>query len=380
MDKNGKEKSTNKKKLMRTKQEMNRIKIIIVVVVLLVAALTYYIIDSGSYVASVNGSRISNYEYQFFLSRQKYSTETKEGIIDKTAAEKKAFWTKTVDGQNPWESAKNEALNASKDYMIQIIKANEMGLKIDANIKSEVTSFLESSKSSIGNSDAQFASYVKSVYGITVDELRKISENLMLIDRFKTEYVKKNYTATPVSEADAKAYYNKDPKAFDKVDISYVSFYKLDQATGKELAADQLAAKKKKADEALSKIQSGENVDKVIAEYTEEKPSATTSGAAVEAVGKASVTYSPNSSVQNLIDYVFSAKVGDATIIDTQYVTYVVKVDKRTAFEDVKATVTTQMTNEAKEKFYDDELDKWAKDSRYNIIKNDRVYDAISYK
>lgn len=367
-----------KKKLIMTTKEINRIKMISIIVVILIAAVVYYIADSSSYVATVDGNRISRSEFQFFLNQQVTYIEYLEELS--TDQEKKEYWTTPVDGQDPWENAKSKALDFSKEYMIQLIKAQEMGLKVNSEIKSQAEAYLATLKGSL--TDRQLYNYVKSAYGITPNELQKIYENLILIDDFKEKYMKENYVAQEITEADVKAYYDKDPKKFDDVDISYVSFYKHDD-DGNDLTEDQLNEKRKTAETVLSKLKSGEDIDKLIKEYSEDADNDTSDdsdNSADDKIGKATLSYSESSSLKNLIDWVFSNKPGDSEIIETEFAIYVVKIEDRTDFEDLKDEIKTTMEQEAKEKFYEDALNSWSLESKYNIIKNSRVYDSISYK
>ena len=365
--------SDKKKKLIRTRRESNRLKIITTVTILVVVFVIYFLIDSGSYVATVDGNRISKTEYQFFLSRQQTATEQQEGIYGKSDAEKEAFWLKTADGQNPWETVKSRALDSAKDYMIQIIKAQEIGLKVDSKIKSEVAGLMNSTKSSLGlQNEKQFVNYVKKVFKITPGQLSKISENLMLIDEFKEAYLDKEYKPAQLTDEDVQAFYDQDTKSFDSVDIRYIHLSKLDD-NGAKLSEDQVQAKKEKAEEALNKIRQGADLDQVITGYTEEKvdPEST------KPVGSETVTYFTGS---ELMDWIFENKPGAAGMVETDQEIFVVKILSRTSFEDVKPTVRTTMENEAKESFYNEALGKWNMEAKYNIIKNDRIYDSISYK
>ncbi len=359
-----------KKNLIRTKSESNRIKIIVTIALLLVAAITYYLIDSGSYVATVDGHRISKSEYQFFLSQKQADYEDKEGLYSKTEQEKKEYWTKTVDGQNPWENAKRDALEASKDYMIQLIKAKEKAIKAES-VKSEVDSFMTSFQGSL--TDRQFSDQIKQLYKMSVNDFRNMMINLTIIDEYKSFYLTEHYTAKEISDEEIKAYYEKDVKAFDQVDIRYIAMSKTDES-GIELSQEELDAKKKKAEEALDKIKKGEDLDKVITEYTEETADETST----EPLGKATLTYS-ESLTENLRNFVFDNKPGAVDIVDTTYYLYVVKIEDRTTLEDVKATVKLTIENEDKEAFYNNAIDTWGLEARYNITKNDRVYDSFSY-
>ncbi len=360
------------KKLIRTQKESNRLKILITLALLLIAAITYYLIDSGSYVATVNNNRISKAEYQFFLSQQQTAVEQEQGLSNKTTEEIKEFWTKTTDGQNPWEDVKRDALDVSKEYMIQLIKAKEAGYKVNTQIKSEVASLLDSYRSSM--TDKQFEEYVRYSFNISSSDLGKITENLMLIDDFKSSYLSGNYKPAEVTDDQIKAYYDKDPKRFDSVDISYISFTKLEDSA--EISAEKLEEKRKSAEEVLAKIKQGEDMDKLISEYTEDSVAEDSN----TPLGKATLTYSEGSMIQNMIDWVFANKPGDSSVIETDYVIYVVKIDSRTTFEDAKAVTKTTMENEAKEKFYEEAVQNWGLEAKYNIVKNERVYESISYK
>jgi len=369
-------KTSQKKKLIRTKREIKRIRLITAIVILVVAAILFYFIDSRSYVASVAGRRISKAEFEFFLSQQVSYTEVEEGLT--TDEEKEKFWTTPADGQDPWEEAKIKALDLAKEYAIQLIKAKEAGFKVNNEIKTEVLYFLASMQGQM--TDKQFTDYIKDVYGVSPRQLQHIWENYRLIDTFKEDYIDKNYEGKPVSDEEAKDYYNENKNSFDKVDISYVTFYKYDRETFKDLSEQEVEQKKKLANEALEKIRNGENMDSIIKSYTEETVSSDDSSdesEQSETFGKTTLQYSESNS---LAKWAFENNVGDVDIVETDYVIYVAKIEKRTDFADVSDDVKTKMEEEAKEEFYNNVLDEWSLEPKYNITKNDIVYDSITYK
>lgn len=362
---------SNKKKLIRTRRDIARIRIISVIVVLLVIAAIYYIVDSGSYVATVDGYRISKSEYMFFLKQQLASTEANEGLT--TDKEKKDFWTTPVDGQDPFKTAKSKALDFSKEFTIQYIKAREAGFKIDAEARNQAATLVTAIKGQL--SERVF----RESYGIGSRELQRFYEKLSIIEKFKQKYLEKEYTPKEFTEEEVKAEYDKDSKVYDKVDISYITLYKFNE-NGVSLTDEEKAKKKKTAEEALDKIKQGEEFDKILAKYTEDK-----SDDEDKPVGKAKISYSQNSIYEyyidwDLIEWAFENKTGDIDLIETDNFIYVAKIDDRTTFDDVKDTVKKTMQNRDRENFYDSALESWGLESRYNIIKNNRVYDSISYK
>ena len=371
-----KAKTPQKKKLIKTERERKITRIVITAVVVIVALLVYYFIDSGSYVATVDGHRISKPLYRFFLQQQMSATEYEEELT--TQEEKDKFWTTIAAGQDPYETAKREALNYSKEFMIQYIKAKEMGIKIDAASKQQIEQIINSLRSQF--SDKQF----KETYKVTPSELQRIYEMFSVIDNFKTKYLEENFKAEDYTDEQLKAEYDKDPKLYDKADIGYIILNKRNE-NGELLSDGEIEEKKLKAQEALSKINNGEPIDKVIAEYTEEKPASSETDTNNNSLGKASVTYSQDSMFQyyiewNVLEWVFANKPGEAGIVETDYSIYVVKIEDRTAFEDVKETVKNSLVENAKEEFYNNTLESWGLESKYNIIKNERIYESISYK
>ena len=309
------------------------------------------------------------------MQQQLSATEYEEGLT--TQEEKDKFWTTIADGQDPYETAKREALNYSKEFMIQYIKAQEMGLKVDAATKQQVASLIDSIRSQL--TDKQF----KETYKVTVSELQSIYEIFNVIDKFKSRYIEENFEVEDYTEEQVKAEYNEDPKLYDSADISYIILYKTNE-NGESLSDAEIAEKKEKASEALSKIKQGEPIDKIIAEYTEEKSASSETGNGQESLGKASIRYSQNSMFQyylewNVLEWVFDNKPGDVDIVEGDYSIYVVKIEDKTAFEDVKDEVRGVMEYNASQEFYNNALESWGLEFKYNIIKNERVYDAISY-
>jgi len=304
------------------------------------------------------------------------AAESEEGLT--TQAEKDKFWTTIADGQDPYETAKREALNYSKEFMIQYIKSQEMGLKIDSTIKEQVTSMIASAKGQL--TDKQF----KETYKTTATELQSIYEIFSVIENFKSKYLEEQFKMEAYTDEQIEAEYNEDPKLYDNADISYITLNLMDE-TGATLPEDKIAEKKEKAEEALSKIQQGKSIDSVIAEYTEETVASSETGTEQKVLGKANITYSQNSMYQyylewDVLEWVFTNKPGDMKIIEGDYFIYVVKIEDKTAFEDVKAVVRTSMEYNASQEFYNSAIESWGLESKYNIIKNERVYESISYR
>ena len=370
--KNNRNNKENKKKLMMSRRKIRRIAGIVCLGVLVLAIAAYIFFDSRSYVASVEGNRIMTYEYKFLLKQQIITTEKNEGLTDKTAAEKEKYWTSTESGQNPLEAAKNESLSASKEYVIQLIKAYQMGLKVNSSVTGEVDQYLKSIQGDM--TDTAFASYVLDQTGVSLNQFKKILENTNLIDKFKTDYIKNNYTPVTVTDDQAKAEYDTNPKSYDSVDFSYVIFSKKD-SSGALLAQDALATQKSIADEALKQIDAGGDISSIFSTYT-----GSSQGFFGESTpGKATVSYTTAyPEYQPLFDYLFNNTAGSSSVVETDSYIFAVKIDKHTSFEDLKASLKTFLENKNESDWYKNEIRQWSIDPQYNIIKNDSVYDSDS--
>lgn len=372
-----KKNNSSKKNLIRTQSEATRNKIIALIAFLAIAVAVYLLIDSGSYVATVNGYRISKPEYMFFLEQQMVAAEDEEGLT--TQEDKKAFWTTPADGQDPYETAKREALNYSKEFMIQYIKALESGLKITPEIKGMSVARVNGIKSNLGLTDKQ----LEQEYRISSKNLKTLYEKIEVIDEYKRQYIENEFASPEFTEQEIKDFYEEYRQGYDQVGISYIAFYKFNN--GAELIAeDEMAQKMEKAEEALEKAQHGEDMTTLIAQYSEEDPSIAGIDSSRE-IGKATISYDQESSSKyfidwSLIDWAFDNKVGDIDIVESTYFIYVAKIDSRSDFDDVANGVKTTMLANSSEDFYSEAISSWGLESKYNVIKNDRVYDSISYK
>ena len=379
MDKKTKtDRGGKRKKLIRTKRETMIIRAVIALVIVAAAFLAWYLVDSRSYVASVAGHRIKKYEYEFFLRQQVLKSEQDWGISGKSDEEKKQYWLKTEGGQNPWEAAKNETLNATKKYMIQLIKAKEMGITVDSNVRNEVMQTLLIYQQQLGLSDNDFVLWVQQSTGVTLDQYRKILENTTVNDRFRTEYIRQNYKPAEITEDEIRAEYEKNPKQYDSADISYVWFSKYDEENVTTLSQEEIDKKMETARTVLEKIRNGEDMDELIETYTEEE-----SGDSELPRGKLTVsgtTYLQFPYHWELFDFALEGKTGDSDIVETETDIFVVRIDKHTELDDVRDTVKSNLETARENEWYNSELEKWSSDTRFNIIKNDAVYDSITYE
>lgn len=349
---------------------------IVLAAIIAIGAGAWYVIDLNSYVATVAGKRITTTEYTFFLTQQRQQVEYQEGISDKTDAEKKTWWTtKTAEGEDPFLVAKNDALDSAKEYEIQLLKAAELGLSVNQDIKDLVqTNIVDTYKSYLGEDG--YASYVKENYGVDEKSFIDIAQNLTLISNFKTKYIADNFTTPTYTDDELKAYYDENQDNYLTAGVRWIYFSKTvtaEDGTSTDLSADEIAAKKAKAEDLLAQLLDGADMVELVKANSEDTARDTDEG--LKSINKA--VYSSYSEFKPIVDFAFSAATNDVQLIETTSGFYVTRLESVTTFDESKTDVTNAMVQNAQTEFYTAALDGWMADAQYNLIRRSFVLDRF---
>ena len=342
-----------------------KITAIIIAVALIAGLAVYLVIDSKSYVAKVADERIKTFEYEFFLNLKKTQIEREYELSDKTEEEKTSFWqSNSIDGDNAEEYLKKAALDMAKEYKVQILKAEEYGISIDkddiAAIDAEFDYYTQNEESK-----QIFKSYVEEDLGISLPQFREIKTGLRLIDKFAAQYIKDNRNAVSVSEEESKAYYEENKLYIDQVTARHI-LIKTVNDNFEELSEDLIKAAKDKADQLLARVNNGEDMAKLVTEFTEDT-------ASIEGGGLYTFDYSQQY-MEEFKDWAFNADVNDTGIVKTFYGYHVMRLENRTGYDDRKDFVASQAKMYKLSEYYEEQLDTWKKDSQYNLIINEKVF------
>lgn len=358
----------------KKKQQMLITGIFTIVFVLVLAI--WWFFDMRSYVATVAGRRISTDEFKFYLTQQQRAVEESEGLTGADEATRTNFWKTPVDGEDPVQRVKNDALDNAKELKIQLIKAKEYGMSINEDIRQYV---LETVVNPTKNEyeavfgESSYSKYIEDMFGITLKDFIKVVENLTLADRFRIEYLKNNFTAPEYTDEEAKAVFDEQRLKFEDRTIRYIYFSSVSVAedgTNTPLAEDALKTKQKLAADILSQIQAGGNMEE-LAKVHSEAPSVADDG------GLVTTRYSDDPEIKELLDWAYAAKVNDVASVNTSTGIYIARVEAIAPFDDVKVEVKSVMVDEARNVFYFTALDGWMKEPAYNLIRKDSVLDSI---
>ncbi|WP_010246298.1 peptidylprolyl isomerase [Acetivibrio cellulolyticus] len=354
-----------------TKNKKNKKTIIIfasILVLLLAVAGWLYYVNSTNYVATIKGEKITTDEFNFFLGSTKTEMETNANVDKTSETALNEFWNTKVEGVPARDYAKQQALDSAKEFKIQYIKAKEKGLKLEEGDLKDVKSTLDNIKSGMSSNyggDKLGEEEFKKTYNIGYDRYENILKDLMLVYK----YVEGELPTFSVSETEMKDYYKKSASAVDTVSVRRIMFATVDLQTGKEFTEQEKKDKKAQADDVLEKIKAGGDAEKLAVDLSDDTT-------VKDNKGLFEVTSNSNTNIPGFQEWALEHKIGDTDILTTQYGYFVVKVEDRTTYDEVKDKVKEAVETQK----YLERLENWKKESQYDVKKNDSIYNKINIK
>ncbi|WP_434798008.1 peptidylprolyl isomerase [Terrisporobacter vanillatitrophus] len=291
-------------------------------------------------VATVNGQDITLENYQKLLSLNKSSMESYYGSD---------VWSKEMeDGKTYKDTLKEMVLQTmiGSEVIYQESEKQKV-LPTDKQIQEQIDSFNESIKN-----DSDYKAELEKM--AINEEFLKFQFSRDLANSNLQEKFEKD---TKISETDMKKYYEDNKKSFytETVTASHI-LLKTQDDEGKELSAEKKKEAKKKAEEALAKVKSGEDFAKVAKEYSQD--SSASKGGELGTFGRGQM-------VTEFENAAFDMKKGEiSNIVETQYGYHIIKVtgrvDKQETYDDVKGKIKTTLASEK----YTEYVEKLKKDSK----------------
>ncbi len=328
--------------------------LLIIAAIVLVAVIgiggAVYWSSSNDYVAKVGGEKITKAEYNFFLGSIKNEMEQ---TVSASGGDTNAFWNSKIDGVDAKEKAKTRALEEAQSYKIQQIKAKENNVKLEKTEVDNINKSIDEQVKTMGRMEAD--KQLKQLYGITVNQYKTIARDLTLVQKYTSQEQQK---IQPTEDDYKKAY--ESVENADKVTVRHILISTVD-ADKKPLPEDKQAEAKKKADEVFEKVKAGGDMKELAKQYSEDPGSKENAG---------QYTLGRGEMVKEFEDWSFSAKPGDTAIVKSEYGYHVMK---KPTYEEVKES----LKGEAVYTKYSAVIDEYKKDVKYNVVKNQKVYDSI---
>ena len=338
---------------------------IVTAVLIIIIGIVLFILKpwSAGYVATVDKSKITEQEYMVF---SKFSmSEFLSNNLSTTTVDK-YDWTTKINGETAKDQVKKSTLNSIQEFKIQLIKAKEAGITLTEEEKKSSDETIASSLTQTGNTaDAEKA--FEEPYGVSLSEYKEIYKDLVLTQKYFT--TERNNSKITVADDEVKKYYDDNKKSFDKATVTHIVISTVD-SNGVAVSAGKKSEAKKKAEELVAKIKSGEDIKALVKENSAGTSSADDNGELTFSKGQLSSQYSVLADLEN---WAFKNKIGDVGIVEAAYGYDVVKLEKlvETPYDDIKANIKSSLINSKfSEEFYN-KLESLKKEKRFEIVKND---------
>jgi len=331
------------------------ISIVIIVSAIIGGSIYYY--SSTSYVAEVNKEKITKIEYNFFFSQVISQMEKTAKVTDENS--RNAFWDSIIEGQNAKNVAKDTALEKAKEFKIQFIKAKEKNLVLDESDLTKINTSIDDNVKKAGGEANANQEFLK-VYRISFEDYKGILKDLMLVYK----YIQEEQKLMTFKDEELNNYYKEKFENEEVKTVIHILFSTVDEKNVPK-AENEIADIKKKAEGILERIKKGEDI-KVLAKEFSEDPGVTTN--------EGQYTFKKGEMVKEFEDWAFNAKPGDIDLIKSNFGFHVIKKPK---FEEIKDSSVKFALVQNK---YYEQLETLKKEQKFNLIKNQKVFDLITVK
>ena len=302
-------------------------------------------------------AEVSDAEYKYKLLNIMFQFEQSYGITDPTQAAN--FWLTPVEGVTQLDQIKNFALEQIKYEKVEYVKALENGIKLSSQEKDELKVSFSSIEKQFKDANQDIDDYLMSNYGISFNIYKDISEQSKIASKFSTLQI----SEIDVTEQELLDHYNENKAAFYSVKVRHILISTLDEK-GNDLEGELLEEKKKLAEEILVKIESGEDMDALVDEYSED-PGAESN------FGYYDLTENANF-VPEFKEWAMNSALDDTGIVKTEFGYHIMKTYQVTNFEDIQL----QVKRDLQTKRYSQTLSQWVEE--YDIQVFDAVYESIN--
>ena len=304
-------------------------------------------------VASINGENITMDEYNYFLHTMQSSYEQS---FESQGVDANTSWETEKDGKTTYEIMKETAYDDMMDIYILAAEAEKAGLSCDS-------SEINQTKSQMMQSFSSESAFLKE-FDMNASGLNKVAKLMTLYAKYRNQLQGEEEFA--VSDEDiVNEYKNTYMRA------KHILFMTVDDSQ-QPLSDDEIAEKKKLAEEILAKAKSGADFDSLMNEYSEDPGSKTNPDGYV---------FTDGQMVSEFEEATKALKPGEISdIVETQFGYHIIKrleLNADTSSEEFQSIAQNLASTIFNNKLYD-KIDEWKKN--YDIKENTSVIEAIKRK
>lgn len=310
--------------------------------------------------ATVNGEAITSGEFKFYLENMKELLIQQLGLD----IEDESSWsTVEIENRKAIDVAKEKALDDAVGIMIQVQKAEQEGITLTEDDKAEVRRQKSSLIQQYGGESA-FNDKL-SQWQISSSNFDEILQDYKLASKLKDKLVAEDPELSEVSDNEVQEEYDKAIEEVTNSALHVKHILILFQPENGEVR-DEVTTQAL-AQEALDKINAGEDFEAVLAEYNED------SGQPEDGYN---FTHNDGTMVQEFDDASYALGVGDVSgLVKTSYGYHIIKRYPFTQELPSLDEVRDQLISSIQSVRYTDRVSQWKQEAE--IVKNDAVYNEI---
>jgi len=323
------------------------IAIVVISIIAVVVGLVY--IDRNNYVFKINGEKVVNSEFTTYFNLQKNMMEEEYAAMNEGASGEEV-WTTLVDEAPAVETARDNAKQSIIDTKIKLQQAKKMKVALTSEEKATIRALVH-----------QNAANVLAVYDITEEELVKINEDAVLMEKLELElYKQTDHTGHTHGKIDIEGYENGEVVGEQTYDSRHILF----GTSG--LTEDEKEAVRVKAEDVLTRVKAGEDFAALANEFSEDGGS-NTNGGLYTGIGLGDF-------VTEYEDAALSLQAGEIypALVESPHGYHIIKLE---AHHDGGGYLTNEETAEVLHSEFEEQAKVWLENAE--IIINEQQYNLF---
>jgi len=336
----------------------------IFIVLAALAILFYWLWQKNNYVGSIGKEKVSKAEYIVFLRAQANLFLDENQVYETTG--KMEFWDKEIGGKNTKDIVRERTADKLIEFKVQLARARKAGMRLERRELEDVKDYIEQlmdSASPSKNEKEREREFVK-MFGVTPREYEEVYRNVRIVRKYATQEI----NSMEPSEDEMLSYYRENRDFIDNFTIRDILFATVNLKTGAELSEEEKLKAGSRALQVLQLLQEGIDAEQLALDHSDDPK---------VGANKGQFTFKIPRDRQNEIEsWTMKSKPGDTGIVQAFNGYHVLKLEKRSAYEEVKQDVAQMLAEEKYKKM----LESLRKDPANEfVITNREFIDSIEF-